>query len=278
MNVRILRALIYTINVATLFVFCSSIYARNGQRNLIAMNKTNLLVYQKQLIVNDLPLSIGLYRDSRCSFAANTTTFTGFYEKKPHIAEKSKGKAFIFSMLIPGAGEYYVGRKTRARSFIISELALWITFGALRVYGGWIEDEYKVFARNHAGAIPENKKHGYFVDIGNFDNIYDHNNFKLNERALDEVYPETNQYIWQWDSAANRDKFERMRIRSDNAFHRALFVTGIIFVNHVVSAIDAIWITHKHNQQVQQSQNQLNLHFGNDFQNPGLWLTFSHAF
>ncbi|MBN1351784.1 hypothetical protein JXJ21_20395 [candidate division KSB1 bacterium] len=202
----------------------------------------------------------------------------GEAESNKTITKKSKGKAFMFSMLLPGAGEYYVGRKTRAKSFFISEISLWTIFAGLRIYGGWNEREYKTFAEDHALANTDGKKHRYFVDIGNFDNIYLYNDFQLRERDLEDVYPETAQYFWQWDNTANRDKFERMRIRSDDAYYRALFVGGIIFVNHLVSAIDAVWVSYKHNKQLNKAGTHLDIHFGQEINHPEIRLSLVRNF
>lgn len=278
MNIRILQALSNTIIVAILFVPFSGNHASSPLLTFNAINNTYSPGDYKPFLGNGSLLSISPNQRALSPFVGSPKTNAAFLKQAPAVKEKSKGKAFLFSMLIPGAGEYYVGRKFRAKSFFMSELALWITFGALRTYGDWNKNEYKIFARTHAGANTDNKKHRYFVDLGNFNNIYEYNDYQLNERELEDVYPETKEYFWQWDNAANRDKFERMRIRSDNAYYRALFVTGIIFVNHLGSAIDAIWVTHKHNKTLQKSRNQLNLHLGNNTQNLQFWITFRREF
>jgi|GEM_PF-178817 len=160
---------------------------------------------------------------------------------------KSTGKAIFLSFAIPGVGEYYAGQMGRARAFFITEVILWSTYAGFKIYENWIEDEYKTFAATHARVNPENKAHKYFVNVGNYDNIYEYNAAKLNYRSLDEVYPLTAEYAWQWDSFTNRHDFKMMRIRSDNANYRALFTLGVILVNHLVSAIDAVWVTRKAN-------------------------------
>lgn len=167
---------------------------------------------------------------------------------------KSKGQAMFRSLIIPGWGQNYVGRNNRAKYFFITEVVLWTSYAGFKIYENWLENEYKVFAKTHAQANPTDKAHKYFVNIGNYPNIYEYNAAKLNYRSLDEVYPEDASHYWQWDNDINRHDFKMMRIRSDNANYRALFSLGAVLVNHMVSAIDAVWITRTKKTEVGQQQ------------------------
>lgn len=165
---------------------------------------------------------------------------------------KSKGRAMFRSLIIPGWGERYAGRNERARYFFITEVVLWTSYTGFKIYENWIENEYKVFAQTHAQADPAGKPHKYFVNIGNYPNIHEYNAVKLNYRSLDDVYPEDASHYWQWDNDINRHDFKMMRIRSDNANYRALFTLGAILVNHMVSAVDAVWITRTRKSEIGQ--------------------------
>jgi hypothetical protein len=192
-------------------------------------------------------------------FSTEVSPFNPQNENYGMTYSDSKRKAIFMSLLIPGWGEYYAGRKTRAKSFFITELILWSTYAGFKIYENWIEDEFIVFAETHAQAQPEGKRHKYYVNLGNYDNIYEYNAAKLNYRSLDDVYPETPEYYWQWDSPANKHDFKMMRIRADNANYRALFSLGLILVNHVVSAVDAVWVTRNQNEGI--TEKPLKIHF-----------------
>ena len=151
----------------------------------------------------------------------------------------SKSKAFLLSLLVPGAGEWYAGSNRMARIFFGTEVALWTGFFSFRVYGHWIKHDYELFATSHAGIDADGKDHDYFVAVENYMNIRDYNNAKLQQRQLNEIYPETDEYAWQWDSDASRSKLEKMRDSSDKAFSRSLIVVGGILINHLISGIDA---------------------------------------
>ena len=47
---------------------------------------------------------------------------------------------------------------------------------------------------------------------------------------------------WQWDTEGNREKFEDHRIKSDKYTWATKFVIGGIVLNHIISAIDALYL------------------------------------
>jgi hypothetical protein len=157
----------------------------------------------------------------------------------------SKSKAFLLSLALPGAGEYYAGSKKMARIFLGAEILLWATYFTFRAYGNQKKDDYQSYAVAHAGVDPSGKDHAYFVNIENYDNIRDYNEAKLRQRDVGAVYPETAEYAWDWDSEASRQRFERLRYSSDAAYTRALFVIGGVILNHVISGIDAARLARK---------------------------------
>lgn len=173
---------------------------------------------------------------------------------QPAVKDKlpSKGTAFLLSFILPGTGEYYAGSPKMAKIFFGTELALWSAFGTLRYYGSRLEHDYKLFAKAHAGVDISGKDHEYFVDIENFNNLENYNQYKMQQRSLNEVYPENDQYNWEWDSQDNRFKYSKMRIDSDSAYRHSLFMVGGIVINHIVSSIDAVRIVHKQQQSHEQ--------------------------
>jgi hypothetical protein len=162
-----------------------------------------------------------------------------------HAAEfprRSKAKAFLLSVLLPGLGESYAGSKKMAAVFIGTECALWAGYAGFRAYGNWKEDDYRLYAAAHAGVNPAGKGLSYFADIENYGNIVEYNDAKLQQRRIDKLYPEHQGFDWKWDSEVSRRHFERMRVKRDQAFRNSMFVIGGIMINHLASGIDAIRI------------------------------------
>lgn len=195
-----------------------------------------------------------------------------------HPDYKHRGKAFIRSLLLPGSGERYLGKKTLAKAFLITEVTLWVSYFAFREYGNWVRDDALAYAATHSGAGIDGKPSQYYVDIGNYSDIYEYNDAKQRMREFDKVY-DTDDYFWEWDSDQNRREFENMRIAGDRAINRSVFVLGGIFANHLLSAIDAVWQTYRHNKELsQENEEQVKIQIQSDFKNGEISLHLKKLF
>ena len=168
-------------------------------------------------------------------------------------------KAFLLSLLIPGLGQHYVKSRKATRFFAVVEAALWGTMIGHRLSSRWARQNYKAFATNHARASIDGKDDQYFVDIGNFLDIYRFNNKKQVDRSDDNVLEITPDNFWQWDSDENRSKFRKMRIDADATKNRAVFFTTGIFINHLISAIHATLVA-KQGKPIESSQKESHFH------------------
>lgn len=166
--------------------------------------------------------------------------------------QKNKARAFFQSLILPGWGQHYAESKSMMKVFIASEVALLGSFAWFRARHNWLKDDYRTFAVTHAGVATGGKNDRYFVDIGNFDDIFAFNQEQLRNRDVSRLYPEADEFFWQWDSEENRREFEDMRVRSDRAKNRSEMTLAFIFVNHLVSAIHSTLAVFKHNRRLGQ--------------------------
>jgi hypothetical protein len=147
------------------------------------------------------------------------------------------------SLLLPGWGEYEMGRPVRSRVFLLNEGFLWVSALTSFQTARRLETRYQAFAAEHAGVQPTSKDKQFWIDIGNYDSVEEFNAEHLRWRDMEALYPRSTTWHWEWDSAPNRRKFERIRIRSDRWAQAGLFIVGGIVVNHLVSAIDALYLS-----------------------------------
>lgn len=155
------------------------------------------------------------------------------------------GQSFEFhpatmSAIVPGWGESKLLNKKRSKFFLLTEITLWTTCLSAYTFSYHQENQYKTFAVKHAGLLSDDRNHKYWVDIGNYLSLQDHNDEHLRWRQVEALYTEESH--WDWDSKKNMKKFESMRIKSDLLALRGKFILGAIAVNHIVSAIDALYL------------------------------------
>jgi len=175
--------------------------------------------------------------------------------KTTDVKTKSVSKALFLSLFLPGLGERYVGKNKLSKYLIISEITLWSLYIYQRIYGGWIEDDYKLFSTEHAGVNVAGKDKKYFVNIGNFSDIFKYNSKKRLDRDEEFVYDNISNYYWRWDSDENRQKFENMRIESDKYINRLNYFIAGLFLNHIVSGINAAVSANKLNKSIKALSN-----------------------
>jgi len=158
--------------------------------------------------------------------------------KAPRSGKKPAWKALALSALIPGAGEYYLGHRGRARIFFSGEALSWIGFGSFRMYGHWRKEDMIRWARDRAGAELSGKSDFYQDMVGFYDDIDQYNNFG---RVMDPERP----YLidnpgnhWRWQDTLDMKAYRDLKNQSREAYRRANFMIGAMVVNRLVSVID----------------------------------------
>lgn len=153
-------------------------------------------------------------------------------------ADAPRGKsAFLKSLVIPGWGQYELGQRNTALSFIGAELAMIGGMLSVQAYGRSTRDDYEALAVAHAG-VKGDHGHDFYVDVGNWMNVDLYNERRLRDRDYDALYTSSTDR-WAWDTEEHRAEMENVRVKSDRAFNSIIYFVGGIVLNHVASAIHA---------------------------------------
>ena len=158
-------------------------------------------------------------------------------QQKPLISPVVK------SLVLPGWGEYSLDNQIRGRIFVLSETVLLLAILGSYSVAQRQEKEYKAYAAEHAGIDPIGKDRQFWVDIGNYSSLFTFNEEHLRWRDFNALYEDNDTWAWSWDSSNNRERFENTRIASDSWRLRGSFLIGGVVLNHIVSAIDALYLS-----------------------------------
>ena len=164
--------------------------------------------------------------------------------------KKSLGKAILYSALLPGMGEFYVGNKTKAKVFFTAEAMTWIGYAAFHIYGDWKKDDMIRYAADKAGAQLDGKDDQFLDYVGFYDSREDFNSLG---RVTDPERPylyDTPENYWQWTNDADRNSFKEMKNSSREAFRRRDFMIVAAVANRIISVIDAVRDVKKANRRV----------------------------
>ena len=77
-------------------------------------------------------------------------------------------RAVLYSLLLPGLGDYYAGRKTRATAFFMVEAGIWVSYGVLKSQSAQREDAFQEMAVRFAGVSASGLSDEYYSTIGQY--------------------------------------------------------------------------------------------------------------
>ncbi len=199
------------------------------------------------------------------SVAQTPPGFSGMSGKMQNPGESNAGvpqagvKHVLYSLILPGAGEWVMGERGMAKFFFGTEFLLWAGYFGTRSYVNVLEDNFHAYAAANAGVDARNKSDQYWIEIGSAENIYKYNEQKRVERRLSDTYPENDFYYWQWESRDARSEYNDLRVKHHDWKRRATFVISGLILNRLVSAIDVVRLLKK--QKKSEAKQSSNLYF-----------------
>ncbi len=185
---------------------------------------------------------------------------------------KSLIGAIGLSALLPGSGEAYLGNEYRQKVFLTTEL----TFLAVTGISYILQDHYfksaHSYASRWAGAGQGPRELEYMELMEQFrsrSGIDGQNSISANQddynlnqirsgRAIDEHYPSTPEYTWDWGTSDNPENTKHWNRYGDilDNYRQSLVVLkasiGALILNRVISAVSVI--------QYYKSNRKLNVH------------------
>ena len=175
----------------------------------------------------------------------------------------SAGKAMLYSALVPGLGEMYLGEYTRAGIFLGAEILILASYFRLNQEVDWKTNSYKFYA-NHYADVPLGSSDSYYRLINNYISsekynseielflrnryiIYDYNP-DLYDYYLD-LYLISDEDAWEWESRDNWLRYREIRREKQRLEIYANFAIGAAVVNRLISVIDSAILARSINRQ-----------------------------
>ena len=163
----------------------------------------------------------------------------------------------LYSLILPGAGQWAMGHKRSAKIFMGTEFVLWAGFLGSHAYSNTIQENYQSYATVHAGVNSTQKDEQYWINIGSSGNIFEFNEGQLRNRNLRGVYTENSLNYWQWDSDDSREIYNDLRVQEHTWEQRATFIVGAFVLNRIVSSVDVIRLIRKEKKQIDNQMSSL---------------------
>lgn len=117
-----------------------------GGQNVIAETQTNLVSnYFNKLDYKDYSMQMGVSNFFEAQ-AESLPKALGETKDIYQFKTKSAKKAFLYSLVVPGAGQYYLGSKIKPIVYLGLEAAFWVGYFSYHNKGDNQEEAYKLFA------------------------------------------------------------------------------------------------------------------------------------
>jgi len=169
--------------------------------------------------------------------------------------DRSMKKALLFSLIVPGGGQAYMGHSVRARAMFAAEAGIWTSLAVFRVQGAMREDNYKETARLSAGVERQMDEYYYKMlsyyessDAYNMDVMREARQRFPDDRAKQIEFLQAEGYFgedtWEWDSMGRMNEYARARTLSRQSYRRATLTTGFAVLNRMISMID-VYLSYK---------------------------------
>ena len=174
---------------------------------------------------------------------------------EPASAPISPTRAVLYSLLLPGLGDYALGNKGRASAFFITEGVIWISYAVFEVQGQRREDEYQSLAVLFAGVSRTGLSDEFYATIRDYDasdeyeaDVKTDGRFEIGDPAaidpdaLDQYFLEnrvSDYQPWVWESTDRRLQYSEVRSSSKTSYRRADYMIAAAAANRVVSAVVA---------------------------------------
>ncbi|MCK4548960.1 MAG: hypothetical protein KAU49_02285 [Candidatus Krumholzibacteria bacterium] len=174
------------------------------------------------------------------------------------------------SFLLPGLGQYRMGRKNRAYLYFTLEGAGWLMLGTSLWQSNSKENAYREYAAAYAGVDGTGYQQTYYENVGRWissDGPGGYNEYVRRE-ARDLYYPDqaamdsyyldnyvTSEMAWRWTSTDAQHNFNTLRGDSKDAERNALYAAFYLFALRVVSSVDAVYIARRSTNEVDTTSN-----------------------
>ena len=164
-----------------------------------------------------------------------------------------RAKAILYSLAIPGAGHWYMGRTSRAQIFGAAELGVWTAFTVFKVQGHLRKEDFIEMAEVNAGVgDAHGRSSQYYRSLGLYLSSDEYNEIEVEIYAR-YIYPDdpaareayirenliTGDATWNWVSEDWQRAYRLRRADSDGAYQNAKYALMVGLLNRLVSAVDA---------------------------------------
>jgi hypothetical protein len=278
--------------VGSFLLFVLVLFSLGNGRTLIE-NRNQPFSFKNTFAQGDFEYSQKIFRLTHDSYLAyqgdsmRTEELTDVYGFKG----KSVKRAFLYSLIVPGSGEFYAGSKIKAALFFGLDVTLWALYFNYHGKGKDKEKEYRAFADTtwseddykwwlYETVYEETIDYGIVSDTFPYWNPveqkWEYFSHHLPDKKTGQYYEmigKYEQFAWGWTDYEGElqpdgsvkpsplwNVYRNMRATSNDWLNKAKYSAMFSVANHILSAFDAAIAVKKYNKKGERfSQIQLKM-------------------
>jgi len=208
------------------------------------------------------------------------------------VKAKSPTKAFLYSAIIPGSGELYVGKK-RGIGFMVAEVALLSAYFVLNSRADDLRSNYVSYVDGHIAFEPDSpatstkdwtlEDYEHATQADNWHYVYTDNNGVPIDRVgkfywkdlPEDMIDESGEVPLSKSNSKFRAIAYGKRGSANKKYKQAKMYLSVVVLNHVASAIDARIATIIQNKRVLQVSTSA---FKQNLESPCIYLSLNNDF
>jgi hypothetical protein len=192
---------------------------------------------------------------------------------------KDTKQAFLYSLVLPGAGQFYAGSKIKPALFLGAEAVIWYGYFHFHgqgndrtdIYEGeanrqWSEQRYVEFLQYFFGVsddeealnedgnlffghhLPDEKTQQYYEMIGKYDQFV----FGWSDSPPPSQFDPSDKYAFESIMSDIRLNYEQLRNDANVAYDKATASLMVMMANHIISAFEAALSVKRHNDKLER--------------------------
>jgi hypothetical protein len=254
--------------IAIFLLLSVFILAAMSQGSTLVEKKDQKFSFQNKLALDDFEHSQMINGLTQSPYLADAGEPTETQEALDVYAFKGKSlkRAFLYSLIIPGSGEFYANSRIKAIAFFGMDVALWGLYFNYHKKGKDKEKEYRNFADAHwfkddytqwliDSLDITSDTTRYWDDTKKEWTYLSHHLPDTKTQQYYEMIGKYEQFRWGWEDYSDitktsdfRNAYVLMRKDSNDWLKKAKNVAALSIANHILSAFDAAWSVRKYNK------------------------------
>lgn len=164
----------------------------------------------------------------------------------------SPGGALLRSFVLPGWGHYAIDSSdwSRGQWHLGADVALLASYLLVNNRINQLEGNLATFGDQYSGINLSDRDRGFRLAASDHMSLSEYNDFQERTRNWDQLYEETEENYWEWESEDKKQQYNDMRSSRDDLERQAPAILGMMVVNRVIAGVNAFSAARERGQNI----------------------------